>query len=166
LAELFEAVRRRWAAWLPPAVSGVAGLFIVMAVLLPRLATYPQRLADACVKSRPQDGYFNYYAADYRPSAVATALADLTIKNDSYTIVYAKEDQWNVKYYLALAGLDSRRGTRGSTEPVVYIVAPRAAHWDEIAVHAGVPEVELREWPLLQEFGYYRVYRSPEPAGS
>ena len=43
--------------------------------LLPRLATYPQRLADACAEGRPQDGYFNYYAADYRPSAVVAALA-------------------------------------------------------------------------------------------
>ncbi|HUY34785.1 MAG TPA: hypothetical protein VMV69_18715 [Pirellulales bacterium] len=161
LAELLEAARRRWLAWLPEAVSGVAGLLLVLAVLAPGVVTYPRRLTEACRHERPQDGYFNYYAANYHPSAVVEALSDWTRNDTSYSIVYAKEDHWNLRYYLNRARLAPARPPRGSAA-AVYVVAPRAAHWDELAARLGLLERELRGWPLLREFGYYRVFRSPD----
>jgi len=167
LAELLEAVRRRWAAWLPDAVSGVAGMLIVLAVLVPSVISYPRRLADACRHGRPQDGYFNYYAANYRPSAVVEALSEWKRHDESYLIVYASEDHWNLAYYLNRAPLEHYSAPlRGSSGVVVYLVAPHVAHWDELAGQLSVHEDELRDWPLLREFGYYRVFRSPNRVGT
>ncbi len=164
LAELVEAVRRRWVEWLPAAVSGVAGMLIVLAVLAPNVVTYPRRLAEVCRRGRPQDGYFNYYAANYRPSAVVEALSEWVRHDESYLIVYAQEDHWNLAYYLNHAPLEHYSAPlRGSAGVVVYVVAPQVAHWDELAAELGVPEDELRRWPMLRNFGYYRVYRSPKP---
>ncbi len=50
----------------------------------------------------------------------------------------------------------------GAAGAAVYVVAPKAAHWDELAGKLGLPEQELRGWPLKREFDYYRVYRSPK----
>jgi hypothetical protein len=160
LAELLEAVRRRFLDWLPSAVSGAMGLLIVMAVLVQGVVSYPRRLAAACRGGLPQDGYFNYYAADYRPSDVVVALSDWTRRDESYSIVYAKADHWNLAFYLDRAGVPPQAAPlRPSAPTVVYVVAPQAALWDELAVEADVPADELRAWPIVGEFGYYRVYR-------
>jgi hypothetical protein len=165
LAELLEAIRRRWWAWLPAAVSGAAGLSLVLVVLVPSVVTYPRRLAAACRVGRPQDGYFNYYAADYHPAAVVEALAEWTQKDKSYSIVYAKEDHWNLAYYLGRAGLPPQsKPARGVSQMAVYVVATQAAQWRELAAQLDIPEDELRGWPMLRDFGYYRVFRSPKPS--
>jgi hypothetical protein len=161
MAELLEAVRRRFSEWLPAAASGVVGFLTVMAVLLAGVVSYPRRLAAACRDGLPQDGYFNYYAADYRPSAVAAALAEATRHDASYAIVYADADQWNIAFYLDRAGVPQQSQVTDPSAPtVVYIVAPRAAQWDELAGKASVPADELRTWPVVGDFGYYRVFRS------
>ena len=164
LAELLEAVRRRWMEWLPVAVSGVAGMLIVLAVLAPTVVTYPGRLGEACSQGRPQDGYFNYYATNYRPSDVVEALSEWILHDESYLIVYAQDDHWNLAYYLSRSAVEHYSAPlRGSAGVVVYVVAPQAADWAELSVQLGVREDELRGWPMLRDFGYYRVYRSPKP---
>jgi hypothetical protein len=161
IAELLEALRRPVVKWIPSVVSCVAAFLIVMGVLAPSVASYPERLAEACRNGQTQDGYFNYYAADYRPSEVVVKLAELTSHDAGYMIVYAKEDRWNLFYHLDHAGLKPSKTPPSPSSPtVLYAVVPEAAHWDELAKELKIPVDELRAWPMVGDFGYYKVYRS------
>lgn len=145
------------------AASLVAAL-VLIAVLAPQLATYPKRL-DAFCRQHPgaHDGYFNYYAAGYRPSAVVERVKELTTDGRPYRVCYAEEDHWNLLYYFKQANvpLGRRASDRNDSDTRVFVIAPHAADWSGIATRCEFPEAELRPLPIIEDFGYYVLRGAP-----
>ncbi len=165
LGELAKAVP-----WKSPAVEAKtawAAALIVAAVLAPQLWTYPDRLAAYC-RRHPgaHDGYFNYYAANYRPSAVVESLYERTSNGRPFRIFFSDEDHLNLFYYFQRLGQPVAGGSetdRGEVWPTkIYVIGPAAPDWRSLSEKSGLSEKTLREFPELAEFGYYRLYGSTE----
>jgi hypothetical protein len=169
LAQLLQTIegRRRWLSRPAVLAGGIAAL---AATLLPPVISYPARLAQRREKEMVQDGYYNYYAAKYRPSAAVDYVKRATRDGSDYLICFDPQaDFFNLAYYLNRAGLAGQR-LRGPTgraaSAMLYVVAPRLESFPAIAAAAanfGVTLDMLQEARLVEDFGYYRVYRSPEP---
>lgn len=143
----------------------LAGL---MALLLPQVLLYPGRLEAVRSQRFAQDGYYNYYAANFEPSRVALRLAQEIQPNEDFMVLYADVDQYNLGHYLARAGLPLpplrlTDTASGRTQARLFCVVPELADWDRLAEIAGVPADELRSFPLVERAGYFRVYASPGP---
>ncbi|HXT59374.1 MAG TPA: hypothetical protein VN699_12115, partial [Pirellulales bacterium] len=103
LGELASAIR--WKNERGELAAAAASALLIAAVLAPQLATYPRRLAAYCREHRgAHDGYFNYYAADYRVADVVERIKQLTAGGRPFRVCYAAEDQWNLIYYFRRAG--------------------------------------------------------------
>ncbi len=145
----------------------LAAALLVVAVLAPQLATYPQRLDAYCREhSSAHDGYFNYYAAHYQPSAAVERVQELTSDGRPFRVCFADEDHWNLLYYFQRAGqrlsIDAATDD-GEARSMIYVVAPVAADWRGIASKCGVPAETLKKLPVIDDFGYYRLHRSEQP---
>jgi hypothetical protein len=169
LDELLQALGARLSNRWSPAWTAAGGLVLLLAAIGPRLASYASRLDErrrevAGQRWPVQDGYYNYYAADYRPSAVANWLAEHHIERKPYAICLADEDQLDLSYYLRRAGLPRFHGlsTAGDPRPVaVFAAAPAAAPWSRLAGTCGLTESQLRHFKLVGDFGYHQLFRSP-----
>lgn len=166
LGELANAVP--WKSPAAEAKTTVAAALLVAAVLAPQLWTYPDRLAAYC-RRHPgaHDGYFNYYAANYRPAAVVESLYQRTSNGQPYRIFFSDEDHLNLSYYFQRLGQPLAGGSeaeQGEGWPLkIYIIAPAAADWPGLSRKSGLSEKTLRAFPELAEFGYYRLYGSTGP---
>jgi len=158
LGELLRAISWNSVRAAEAASLGVA--LVVVAVLAPQIATYPNRL-DAYCREHPgaHDGYFNYYAADYHPAAVIDRVQKLTADGRPYRVCYAKEDHWNLIYYFKLAGVPLAAGPArpGEAGAWLYVIAPHKADWADIAASCKLPEETLRRLPAIDDFGYYQL---------
>ncbi|GEM_PF-2936899 len=133
-------------------------------VAVPRLITYPFRLSAVRQERFTQDGYYNYYAANYRPSAVARYLKlSTTVRAEPYRIVFAKLDYLPLRYYLSREGVplanpeESRLGIRF---PITFwIVTPPKPDFTSLAQETGIPTELLRQAKWYGDFGYYNLYR-------
>lgn len=177
LDELLMAVGGRFSARWSPAessrdLSAGVGLLLLLVAIGPRLITYSSRLDArrrevASQRRWPvQDGYFNYYAADFRPSAVADWLAEHHIERIPYAICLADEDQLDLSYYLGRAGLPRfhRLPVEGESGSVsVFAAVPAGAPWGRLAGTCGLTERQLRDFKLVGDFGYHQLYQSPRP---
>jgi hypothetical protein len=145
-------------------VGSLIAALVLLAVLATQLATYSRRL-DAFCRQHPgaHDGYFNYYAAGYRPAAVAEGVKELTADGRPYRVCYAEEDHWNLLYYFKQANvpLGRRASDRNDFDTRVFVIAPHAADWDDIATRCELPEADLRRLPIIEDFGYYLLRGAP-----
>ncbi|HEX7447614.1 MAG TPA: hypothetical protein VF306_08720 [Pirellulales bacterium] len=171
LAGLAYAVRRRWPS-IPDELMALAGWALIGLALAPALITYPRRLDErrrqvAAYSRWPvQDGYYNYYAADFRPSELAAWLADQHIERRAYVICYAKEDHLDVAYALEHIALPIYHGLprNPSERPVeVFAVLPADCPWDRLAERCGLTRDDVRHFEHLGDFGYHQLYRSRRP---
>lgn len=165
LAELAASVP--WKNPVAERAKPLAAALLVVAVLAPQLATYPHRL-DAYCREHPgaHDGYFNYYAAHYQPAAAVDRVRELTADGRPFRVCFADDDHWNLLYYFQRAGqrLSMEAATNDSeARSMIYVVAPFAADWHEIASKCGVPAETLKKLPVIDDFGYYRLHRSEQP---
>lgn len=171
LTELAAALVRRW-----PAVGeellALVGCVLLGLAIAPALMSYPRRLDErrrqVAAHSRlpVQDGYYNYYAADYRPSAVAAWLADQHIERKAYLVCYAKEDHLDVAYYFERIALPIyHRVPRYAFErPVeVFAVLPAGGTWDRLAERCRLTAEEVSGFEHLGDFGYHQLYQSSRP---
>lgn len=170
LAGLAAALLRRWPA-LGEELVAVVGCVLFVLAIAPALWTYPSRLDErrreaAAHGRRVQDGYYNYYAADYRPSQVAAWLADQHIEQKPYVICYAKEDHLDVAYYFERIGLPIyHRVPRHAYErPVeVFAILPAGGTWEKVAERCRLTADEVRQFEHIGDFGYHQLCRSRQP---
>jgi hypothetical protein len=163
LRELLRAIP--WKSERAANAGPLVAALMVFAVLSPQLATYPKRLAAYC-REHPgaHDGYFNYYAAGYRPAAVVERVRELTADGRPYRVCYGNEDHWNLVYYFKQAEVPFVRGdsARAAADARVFVIAPHAADWPDIAARCQRPEAALRRLPIIEDFGYYALRGSKE----
>lgn len=145
-----------------------SSLIVAAVVLLPPVLRYPDKLDAVRTRRFAQDGYFNYYAADFEPSRVASYLQNSIHPGKDFLVLYADRDHYNLVHYLNLAKLPLppnklTADATGKVRAEVFCVVPELAHWDELAHIAGLRVEQLRSFPLVHRVGYYRVYASPQP---
>jgi len=162
LRELLRAIP--WKSERAANAGSLVAVLVVIAVLAPQLATYPKRL-DAYCREHPgaHDGYFNYYAAGYRPSAVVERVKELTADGRPYRVCYAEEDHWNLAFYFKQADvpLARRASDRNDSDTRVFVIAPHLTDWADIAARCELSESDLRRLPLIEDFGYYVLRGMP-----
>lgn len=172
LDELLMAVGPRLSVRWSPSWSAAVGLVLLLVTIGPRLATYSSRLdarrREVAAERRwpVQDGYFNYYAADFRPSAVAGWLAEHHVERMPYAICLADEDQIDIDYYLSRAGLPRFYRLPAAEKPgevAVFAAAPAGAPWSRLAGSCGLSERQLHKFELIGDFGYHQLYQSSLP---
>jgi hypothetical protein len=160
MAELVAAVGRLFGAKKDHTATILVGMFVLAAVAGPRLWTYEARLTEYRRSHFAQDGYYNYYAANFHPAEVVAAVPAATAEGQSYLVCFADADHFTLGYYFRRAGLPLERRVEGSP-PVIYTITPELADYDALAAKCGLPADVLRRFPLVQDFGYYRLHRSP-----
>ena len=139
--------------------AGIAALGYValVAITLPAVLTYAARLSEYRQTRFVQDGYFNYYAANFHPAAVVTHLKTMLPKGQSYEIVFPDADHFCLAYYFAEAGVPLQRTVAGST-PIFYMITPALVDYDALGTRYEIPPDALRNASLLRDFGYYRLH--------
>ncbi len=145
-------------------VVTAVGVFLMVLATLPWLITYPQRLEAATAKRFAQDGYFNYYSANYSPSQVAAYLRSRVSPDLPYIIAFEDADMLNVRWYLAQENVTTARlmdTPQGETVARVFLVLPPRPNFDRVKMQTGLSEEALRSLPLAADFGYYKVFSSP-----
>ena len=143
--------------------SALIGGLLLVVVLVPRLITYPARLDEFRRGQFAQDGYFNYYAARYEPSAVIDYLRRAIDPAEPYLVCYHEADHAVMLHYAAVAGLPLGRSgeDRGEQPRVrVYYVQPDAPLESLGRLTMGLSLEQVVDMPLVDQFGYYRVRRS------
>ena len=156
--EALAAVGRLFGAKWSQATVAATGMVLLAAVAVPRIVTYSERLTEYRRGEFAQDGYFNYYAANFHPAEVAEYLARSIGPDESYVMCFAKADHHSLSYYMDQAGLPLKRTGDGSPS-VVYLITPELVDYDELSVRFGISsEVQCR-LPLVHDFGYYRLQR-------
>lgn len=83
-------------------------------------------------------------------------------------ICFDRSGYFALEHYLRRAGFDMRRPVRKKDAPsrVVYCIVPELAHFEDIPTRWkgwGLSADQLRSFPVVKEFGYYRVRRSETP---
>jgi hypothetical protein len=141
--------------------AGLLGMILLACVAVPRICTYPARLAEHRRHQFAQDGYYNYYAAEFHPSRVASHLRDSIGPEEDYLICFADADHFPLWHYFRRAGVPLERIDRGARAPlIVYLVTPALPDYQALAAKSGFPAELLRRFPLVKDFGYYRLYES------
>jgi len=157
LAHLFrilgQRLRRRWS---EPA-QAVAGAALLAAVAMPMVLTYPARLTAYRRAHEAQDGYYNYYAANYQPSQVVAYLRGHIDPERPYRIVFARRDYFPLWFYLQREGVPPGRGPRGP-ETAIYLITPPRPDYRALSEASGLSPEQLQALPLIRDFGYYRLY--------
>jgi hypothetical protein len=172
LAELADAVRRRMAGSVES--SATVALVVISLVIWPQLWTYPKRLETHrnefnATHPWPQsdgwpiaDGYYCYYAANYRPSAVVNYLLDEGIERSSYRLCWTQADHLNLWYYFDRAGLPLAHPAAPDDDRVVIAIAPMPPPWNRLAKECELSDDEIKAFRLVRDFGYYRLYQMKE----
>ena len=162
LAELLAAAGRLVPAVRSDVVQAPLGLILLASVALPRICTYPARLTEHRRREFAQDGYYDYYAANFHPSEVARYLRQSIGPKERYVICYADADHFPLWHYLRRVGTPLERLDRRAPAgpPIVYVIAPARADYEALSAKSGLPVDLIRRFPLVRDFGYYRLYRS------
>lgn len=165
LAELIGAIRARSSSLTPSVAAGVS-LALVALVLCPRLWTYPRRLKERrelteAANQWITDGYYCYYAADYRPSAVVAYLAEQDFEQSPFCVAYAKADFLNVWWYFYHSRLSGVSPPSGVVD--IYAIVPEPAPWKALAEYNRFSEQDVKSFRLIADFGFYRLYRALQP---
>lgn len=177
LAELSLAVRRRFASFASAEAVAAVALAAVSAAVWPQLWTYPQRLEqhrDEFAAEHPwpqssgwplEDGYYCYYAANYRPSAVVNYLLGEQLGQFGYRVCWTEADHRNLWYHFYKVGLPrGRRPPAGADRLMTYAVVPEPPQWNRLAKECELTDEEIEAFQLVGDFGYYRLYRQLQTA--
>lgn len=167
LAELIGSVHVRSSLRTPSVAAGLS-LALVALVLCPQLWTYPRRLKERREQVEPAnqwitDGYYCYYAADYRPSAVVAYLAEQDFERLPFCVAYAKADFLNVWWYFYHSRLSGVSPPRDVAD--IYAIAPEPPPWKALAEYNGFSEQDMKSFLLIADFGFYRLYRAQSALG-
>jgi hypothetical protein len=178
LAELTEAVHRRFARLVSAQAATAAALAVVSLVVWPQLWDYPRRLEQRrnefnAVHQWPEgdgwpivDGYYCYYAANYRPSDIVNYLIDEQVEQVNYRVCWTDADHLNVWYYFAESGLPSTRRPSSDDRVMTYAILPEPPPWERLAKDCQLTDEELKAFRLVGDFGYYRLYRQAQEISS
>lgn len=164
LAELFLPLGRLAGEAARGVLPAVPGALLLGIVLGPRLWTYAERLDQFRAKHPAQDGYYNYYAARFHPQRAVGWLQQTLGDRQPYMLCFSEHDQFCLLHYLQSAGMRVDRlpdQESGLTNLVVFLIAPAQIDYESVASLSGIPPGALRQFRLVKDFGYYRVYRSP-----
>jgi hypothetical protein len=166
LGEVFIAARRFGRPLEAANVRAFAGLVVVTAALLPWVLTYPARLTEFRRERFAQDGYYEYYAANFHPSDVIAHLKQTIPPNEPYALCYHESDAWNLVYYLNDYRLDQQRATDSSNQPAarartVYYIQPASPPKPDDPLICETPLEELQAAALVRDFGYFRLRQVP-----
>ena len=145
----------------------ITGLVLLLVIFAPPLLSYPARLtALRKQQGAVQDGYFNYYAADFEPARVADLLGPMVQDEANFHIAYDDADYYNLVYYLIAEGIAAPPATESggvSQEPgYLYLVLPAKPNLARLQARIAIPADQWIRWPEVARVGYYRVLRSPE----
>lgn len=145
----------------------IAGLVLLLAVFTPPLLRYPAKLiALREQQGAVQDGYFNYYAADFEPARVADVLVPLVKDEPNFDIAYDDADYYNLVYYLIAEGIAAPPPPEDPNQPpapgYLYLVLSPKPKLARLQARIAIPAEEWTRWPEVARVGYYRVLRSPE----
>ena len=162
VAQRFFARTIRGTLWAP-----IAGLVLMLAVFAPPLLSYPARLtALREQQGAVQDGYFNYYAADFEPARVADVLSPLVQDEPNFHIAYDDADYYNLVYYLIAEGIAAPPPPENPSQPpapgYLYVVLSPKPNLTRLQARIAIPADQWTRWPEVARVGYYRVLRSPE----
>ncbi len=146
----------------PRAVSEILLAQLVLLVfVLPRFWTYADRLEKRRQLEPVQDGYYNYYAAHFRPSEAVRIVADCVrgmAPKRSYRVLFPQADFYPLAYYLAKEGISQEEIVPNCPEEHVFLILP--AHLsvaDFLREYGGDPRT-AENFQLLKDPGYYRVF--------
>lgn len=148
------------------ALAAGLGAVLLAGVFLPRLLSYPARLAAYRDKQLPEDGYYVYYAAEFRPSQVVEYLVSSIAADEYYLLCFTDEEQSQLGYYLTVTGLPYRRTKENATQgtlAVVYVIATRHPDYEALSQQCGLPPDIIREFQIVSDSGYYQVRCSNGP---
>lgn len=170
LWEIIEAVRK----WLQPALprwsTTMAGMVILWIVLLPKLVSYPERLSeyreDPSAQDKYYEGYYDYYSANFHPSQVVGYLKTLIPPEQNYIIASDRQGYNTIPYYLKRANVPPFRlvfDSAGEVQGYLYTIVPKLANYSDISQNVGLSQDRLKQFPLVKDFGYYKLYRSALP---
>jgi hypothetical protein len=147
---------------------------VLLLLVLPRFWTYADRLEKKRQVGPVQDGYYNYYAAHFRPSEAVRFVADFVRRLKpprSYRVLFRQADFYPLAYYLAKEGMPQEAAVANCPEEHVFLILP--AHLsvaDFLRQHGGDPRT-AEHFQILKDAGYYRVFwavaqpsRAAEPA--
>jgi hypothetical protein len=154
------------ARWLPQQTEEGLLPYAALLLALPlgiAVFMYPARLDRVRAERFAQDGYFNYYAANYQPAAAAAWLQATVSPTVNYQICVGEMDHFNIDYYLReykVAGINQPRAGAART---VYCVVPPLPDWQSLSRQSGLPVERLQKFQQVAEFGYYRVLRGSAP---
>ena len=171
LAALAQSIRVRFASRYSSGTAAGVALAVVSLILWPQLWTYPQRLEARREQVDPADqwiadGYYCYYAANYRPSAVVRYLLALNVERFPYRVCCTDADALNLWYYFARSRLllfDGYKYGPPKGGVAVFAVVPEPPPWRRLARDCRLLSDQIRTLRLLDDFGYYRLYQSSAP---
>lgn len=164
--EVVDAIRRSLPWRFSPATAGLVGGLALATILLPRLLTYPTRLAALRDQVFVQDGYYCYYAADFHPSRVIEYLGNALRGERSYLVVFDRRGLYTLPHYARRAGLPLRHclyDETGHGLATLYYVVPRLALLEDVSERCGVSVEYLQKAREVADLGYFRVFRMQEP---
>jgi len=167
LAELVAAAGRLLRVARSEAGVAAVAMLLLAGVALPRIWTYPVRLTEYRRRHFAQDGYYNYYAANFHPADVVAHLQQSIDRRESYLICFRDADHFSLGHYLRRAGLPVYRAV-GRSPAVVYTITPdtvtrEPADCEALSAKFALPADLLRESLLVRDFGYYRLHRCRQP---
>ena len=91
--------------------------------------------------------------------------------DEDYVVVYDRRGYFVVNHYFARLGFpQARLASAGGRSPEskdvvawVYYVVPTLATWEDLEERLGISRDVLARFPLMQDFGYFKLHRSPAP---
>ena len=158
---MLRSIESRRARSFPAVVVVAISSLIIVAVLLPAVWSYPSRLQRFRERQFAQDGYFNYYDANFHPSEIARALAEATKPDEGFRVFFPEEDHFTLAYacYRQGVALD-----RDATRVRVYAVfAPQTDRKKLAAAWGSDGQELLADAARSTDTGYFRLWRSKEP---
>ena len=161
---LLDCVRQRFFSRQPVWAFTLAGMLVLYSIFLAPVLTYPQRLVQYREKEFSQDGYYNYYLANFHSKAVVEYLQKSLPPDENYLISLDQCTQFDLLYYMAVENFSRRRLVAEVGKPcfyrLYYITYPKS-EISTISMDVGLSSATLRQMPLEQDFGYYKLYKSP-----
>lgn len=148
-------------------LAAALGSALLIGLLGWRLWTYPERLAEYRRRTpHCQDGYFNFYAANFHPRQAVAYVAELVSRQlrdeDGYLVCHSERDTFSVQHYFRQLGVPPHRMPSGPRRrATVYLIAPETPEYASISALSGIPEHILKRFTAAEDFGYYRVYNAP-----
>lgn len=163
VSALLRVVERRRKAACPTAIHAAWSGAIVAVVLLPAVKNYPTRLEVQRLHHFAQDGYFNYYDANFHPARLAATLRDTAVAEEGYLLLVPEADHFTLSYYLAQYAQPQRKPPPAGSPAAIRLYAALAPQTDikELLAQWQLPPEIATEMSTVANVGYYRLVRWP-----